>query len=119
LGGELDFLSGLLVRGVCGGDDQTVAALAEHQHAIGLADLGVQQILGQALGVDGVEIEQGGAKDSRDSVRKIGGRYCAGARQLCDKAAATGLRLPEDVFCGFGGELAGRNQCPAQAGQGN
>jgi hypothetical protein len=46
LGGELDFFGGLLVGWVGGGDDQPVVALAQHDHAVGLADLGVQQVAG-------------------------------------------------------------------------
>jgi hypothetical protein len=58
LGGELDLLDRLLVGRVGRCHGQPVVALAQHDDPIGLADLGIQQALGQPLRVDGVEVDQ-------------------------------------------------------------
>ncbi|MNT64586.1 hypothetical protein D3C72_2024990 [compost metagenome] len=59
---ELDFLRGLLVRRVGRCDDQAVVALAENDDAVRMAELRIEQVLGQALVIDGVEVEQRGAE---------------------------------------------------------
>ena len=98
LGGELDFFRRLLVRRVGGGDDQAVVALAQHHHAVGLADLGVQQVLGQPLQVDGVQVQQRRAKGGDRVCARSGGRNRPGPRQFGDEAGAVGLGLVVNVL---------------------
>ena len=118
LGRELDLLGRLLVGRVGRRDDQAVVALAQHDDAIGLAELLVEQILGQALRVDGIEIEQRGAEGAGQGVRQIARRHRAGARQFGDEAGAAGLRLLIDLFGRLRRQLAGRNQRARQAQEG-
>ncbi|MDT4850353.1 hypothetical protein FQZ97_845020 [compost metagenome] len=59
---ELDFFRGLLVRRVGRRDDQAVVALAENDDAVRMAELWIEQVLGQALVIDGIEVEQRGAE---------------------------------------------------------
>ena len=68
LRGKFDFFRGFLVGGGRRGHDQAVAALAQRQHMVAGAQLGVEQILGQQQRVNGVQIQQWRAEDQRDLV---------------------------------------------------
>lgn len=85
---ELDLLRRLLVRRVGRGNDQPVVALAENDDAVGVAKLRVEQVLGQALVVDGIEVEQRGAECAGKGMGKVRGRHGARAGQFRDEAGA-------------------------------
>ena len=114
---KLDLLDRLLVRRICRCDDQPIVALAQNDDAVGLAQLLIEQVLGKALEVDGVEIEQWGAECARKGVRQVGGRHRAGASQLCDETATTALGLLVDLLGRLRCEFAGRDQRARQPGQ--
>ena len=79
LGCELDLLHRLLIGRIGRGDCKPVIALAEYHHAIGLADLAVQQALWQPLGVQGIEVNQRRGKSRRHGMRQVGRGYGTGA----------------------------------------
>ncbi|MPN29576.1 hypothetical protein SDC9_177029 [bioreactor metagenome] len=108
-----------MVRGVGCCNDETIAALVQHGDPVGLADFGVQRILGQAQRVQRVHVDQGRAEHGRDRVRQIGGRDGARADQLGDERSARGLRLPDQVFCSLLVELASGHQGSRQSWQNN
>ena len=62
LGGKLDFLGGALIGRVGRSHHQTVVALAQNHQAVILAGLVIQQALGQALRVYGIQVDQGCGK---------------------------------------------------------
>jgi hypothetical protein len=106
LRGELDLFGGLLVRRIGRGNDQAVVALAEHDDAVRMAQLGIEQVLGQALRIDGVEVEQRGAESGREGVGEVGGRDGTRTCQLGNEAGATAERFLIDVLGGLGRKLA-------------
>ncbi len=71
LGRELDLFHRFLVGRVGCRYGQAIVALAQHHHAVGLADLVVQQAFGQALGVDGIKIHQRRGVGGGHGVRQI------------------------------------------------
>ena len=71
LGGKLDFFSCFLVGRVCSSHHQAVIALAQHHDAVGGANLGVKQTLGQALDVNRVQVQQGRGKRGRQRVSQV------------------------------------------------
>jgi hypothetical protein len=89
----------LLIRGVCCGNNETVVALAEDNDAVRVAQLRVEQILGEALVIDGIEIEQRGAEGGGERVREVCGGHCTRAGQLCNEAGTAAQGLLVDVLC--------------------
>jgi hypothetical protein len=57
-GGELDLVEGVEVGGVGDGDEQTLAALDERQHAVPAQGLFADQPDDLEVGLDGIEVEQ-------------------------------------------------------------
>ncbi len=119
LGRELDLLGRFVVARVGGGDDQPVVALGQRQHAVGLAQLGVEQVARQAHRVDRVKVHQRRGERSRHGVRQIGRRNHARAGQLGDEAAARGQGFAENIFGRLLRQFAGGNQRAAESGQCN
>ena len=100
LASELDFFCGLLVRGVGGGDDQAVVALAQHNHPQCLTKFRIQQIPGQSLNIDGLHVQHRCPESRGHGVGQIGGGHRARTGELRDEAGSTGL--------GFAVQLLGR-----------
>jgi len=119
LGGELDLFRRLLVGRIGCCNDQTVVALAEDDDAVRMAQLLVNQILRQALRVDGVQVEQRGAEGRGQGVGEVGCRDGAGAGQLRDEAGTATEGLLVDVLGCLGRKLAGRNQGARKPWEGN
>ncbi|KDA51800.1 hypothetical protein L963_1607 [Leuconostoc mesenteroides subsp. cremoris T26] len=107
---KLDLFGGLLIGRVSCCDNETVVALAEDDHPVGRAQLGVEKVLRQPLRVDGVQVQQGGAEGAGQRVSQVGGRHGAGACELSNEAAAAAERLLIDVLGDLGRQLSGRDQ---------
>ncbi len=102
---NLIFSAASLVRGIGRGNDQAVVALAQHHDPVGLAHLGVEQVLGQALRDRWRRGPAAGAPKAEDTrVGQVCSRNGAGAGQLGNETGAAGLRL------------AGRSLRPTSAG---
>lgn len=119
LGGELDLLRGFVIGWVRCCNDETISALVQHGHTIGLADLRIQKIAGDAYRIERIHVDQRRAEDAGDSVGEIRRRDGAAVDQLCNECAACTLRLLYQFFRGILVELAGGHQCPGQSGQNN
>ena len=85
LGGELDLLGRFLLRGVGGGNRQSVAALAQGQDAVGAADLGIQQFARQLRYIHGVQVQQRCAEHGGDRLGDFQGADFAGLTELRNK----------------------------------
>ena len=76
------------------GDDQAVVALAEHDHAVVSTNLAVKKAFGQALGVNGIQIQQLGPR--------MHWRVCGPSRRLrrlqTPTNSAMKLFLPEQPY---------------------
>ena len=79
LGGELDFFCSFVICGIGCCDDEPVASLAQRQDAVFDDQLAVDQILREAVGVNGRGINERRRKCSRDGVRQVEGGNSAGA----------------------------------------
>ena len=117
LGRKLYFFCRLMIRRISGCHHQPVIALAQHNNAIGLANLGVQQALGQTLNVDGVQIKQGRGESGGHEVRQVERRDGTRTGQFGDEAVAAAFCLAENFFCSPLPQLASNNQRPAQTRQ--
>lgn len=79
LGGELDFFSGFVICGIGCCDDEPVASLAQRQDAVFDDQLAVDQILREAVGVNGRGINERRRECSGNGVRQVEGGNSAGA----------------------------------------
>ena len=118
LGRELDFFDRFLIRRISRGYGQTVVALAQHDHPVGLANLRIQQTLGQALLIDGIEVHQRRCIGGRHRVRQVGGRDRARTGEFGDEAVLAGRCLAIDVFGRLLAKFPREDQRTAQTGEG-
>ena len=117
LRGKFDFFSGFFIGGVGGSDYQAAAAFGQGQHFVAGAQLAVEQVFRDAVGIQGLHVHQGDAKNPGNMVGQIGRRKHAGCNQLRGKTGFAGQGFLGKFFASGSGKLARSNQGTGQASE--
>ena len=95
---ETDFIQRPQVGGVSNGNGQAVAALVERHYAVRSDQLTVDRILGNQVGIECIQIQQGIAKGFRRKNGNLAGTRLVCRNDLIDQRNFGGQRLLHQFF---------------------